>query len=135
MHCDVKPENILLSKNDDIALSDFGIALILQSTLSQSTQDPAGTPAYMAPEQFKGKARPASDQYALAAIVYEWICGKQLFREKTFLKLMDKHLNASPQPLRSIIPTFPEVVEQVVLKALAKNPNDRFKVYKHSAML
>lgn len=127
IHCDVKPENLLLKGNNDIALSDFGIAQIFQSTLSQTTQNPSGTPAYMAPEQFRGKPRPASDQYALGIIVYEWLCGKLPFTGKLYPRLMDKHMNAKPPSLRSIDPTISLAVERVVLKSLAKDPNDRFK--------
>src|SRR5712691_990 len=75
IHRDVKPENMLLGQRDELLLSDFGIALIAQSSSYQSAQEGAGTPAYMAPEQFRGKASPASDQYALAIVVYEWLTG------------------------------------------------------------
>src|SRR5207253_7232981 len=76
IHRDIKPENMLLGRNYEVLLSDFGTALVVQSTGYQSTlQEVVGTVAYMAPEQFQGKARPASDQYALAVVVYEWLCG------------------------------------------------------------
>jgi serine/threonine protein kinase len=71
----MKPENMLLGENGQLLLSDFGIALVAQSTRYQSTQEVVGTAAYMAPEQLQGKPRRASDQYALAIVVYEWICG------------------------------------------------------------
>src|SRR5713101_3349996 len=74
-HRDIKPENLLIGRHQEILLSDFGIALITQTSRSQSMQDVAGTASYMAPEQFQGKPRPASDQYALAVIVYEWLTG------------------------------------------------------------
>src|SRR2546427_195028 len=75
IHRDVKPENMLLGYHDRLLLADFGIALITSSSHSLSTQPVVGTPAYMAPEQFVGKPCPASDQYALAVVVYEWITG------------------------------------------------------------
>ncbi len=75
IHRDVKPENMLLDKGDTIVLSDFGIALMAQSSRYRSTQEVAGTAAYMAPEQFQGKPRRASDQYALGVVVYEWLSG------------------------------------------------------------
>ena len=65
IHRDVKPENMLLGRHGEVLLSDFGIALVAQSSRYQSTQDMAGTMAYMAPEQIQGKPRPASDQYSL----------------------------------------------------------------------
>src|SRR5215471_11641043 len=75
IHRDIKPENMVLGHNNEVLLSDFGVAIILQSTRSQPTMEAAGTVAYMAPEQLRGKPRPASDQYALAAVVYEWLSG------------------------------------------------------------
>src|SRR5437588_12548207 len=79
IHRDVKPENMLVGRRDAVLLSDFGIALIAQSSRYQSTQEVIGTVAYMAPEQIQGKPRRASDQYALGIVVYEWICGDRPF--------------------------------------------------------
>jgi serine/threonine protein kinase len=82
VHRDVKPENMLVGRRNDILLSDFGIALIAQSSRYQSTQDVTGTISYMSPEQIQGKPRPASDQYALGIIVYKWLCGDRPFPYK-----------------------------------------------------
>jgi eukaryotic-like serine/threonine-protein kinase len=71
IHRDIKPENMLLDRDQTLVLSDFGIALMSQSSRSQSLQQVAGTAAYMAPEQFQGHPRRASDQYALGIVVYE----------------------------------------------------------------
>src|SRR5437764_11405809 len=75
IHRDIKPENMLLGRRNEILLSNFGIALVAQSSRYQSTQEMAGTMAYMAPEQIQGKPRPASDQYSLGVVVYEWLSG------------------------------------------------------------
>ena len=80
IHRDVKPQNMLLGSNNEVLLSDFGIALVTQSSSLQSPQDVAGTVAYMAPEQLRGKPRPASDQYALGVVVYEWLSGTRPFK-------------------------------------------------------
>src|SRR2546426_323417 len=68
VHRDIKLENMLLRRNNEVLLSDFGNAVVIQSTLLQQAQDPAGTIAYMAPEQIRAQATPASDQYALGSL-------------------------------------------------------------------
>src|SRR5579884_2122170 len=76
IHRDIKPENLLIGANNEILLSDFGIAADVHSSLTQRVhkmQDIAGTVYYMAPEQIAGEPRPASDQYALGIVVYEWL--------------------------------------------------------------
>jgi len=79
IHRDIKPENMLLGRNDEVLLSDFGIATATQSSRYQHTQEIVGTVAYMAPEQIQGKPHPASDQYALGVVVYEWLSGARPF--------------------------------------------------------
>jgi serine/threonine protein kinase/uncharacterized membrane protein len=125
IHRDIKPENMLLSRKDDILLSDFGIALAAQSSRYQSTQDVVGTVAYMSPEQIQGKPRPASDQYSLGIVVYEWLSGDRPFRG-SFTELCTQHMFASPPPLREKVPSIHPLVEQVVSMALAKDYKQRF---------
>jgi predicted ATPase/serine/threonine protein kinase/DNA-binding CsgD family transcriptional regulator len=125
IHRDIKPENMLLGYHNEILLSDFGLALITQSSRKSQVWDAAGTIAYMAPEQFQGKPRPASDQYALGVVVYEWFCGERPFHG-TSIELYSQHLFAPPPPLREKVPAIPSTVEQVVLKALVKDPKERF---------
>src|SRR5438128_749674 len=71
IHRDIKPENMLLGSNNEVLLSDFGIALVVKTRSYQDKQEVLGTIAYMAPEQLQGRAQPASDQYALGIVVYE----------------------------------------------------------------
>jgi serine/threonine protein kinase len=81
IHRDIKPENMLLGRHDEVLLSDFGIALVAQSSRYQNEEDViGGTAAYMSPEQIQGKSRPASDQYSLAIVVYEWLTGERPFQ-------------------------------------------------------
>ncbi len=126
IHRDVKPENMLVGGRNEILLGDFGIALVAQATRSQRTEDVIGTVAYMAPEQIQGKPRPASDQYSLGIIVYEWLTGNVPFQGSA-LEVYGQHMHVSPGPLREKIPTLSAGVEQVVMQALAKEPHERFK--------
>ena len=125
IHRDIKPENILLGPRKEVLLSDFGIAVISSSSTSQSAATTAGTMAYMAPEQIMGKARAASDQYALGIMIYEWLCGELPF-QGTFLEVCTQHLYAPPPPLSEKGVTVAPALEKVVLKALAKEPAARF---------
>src|SRR2546423_329442 len=79
IHRDVKPDNLLLGRQGEILLSDFGIALLAHSSRSQRTEDIVGTVSYMAPEQIQGHPCQASDQYALGVIAYEWLSGIRPF--------------------------------------------------------
>ena len=127
IHRDVKPENMLVGRREEVLLSDFGIATVAHSTdsLSASGQGTVGTIAYMAPEQIEGHPRVASDQYALGVVVYEWLCGERPF-EGSVTEIIVKHLSMPPPPLRERLPTISAEVEQVVLRALAKEPKERF---------
>ncbi len=125
IHRDIKPENLLLGKQGQVLLADFGIAVVAQSSRSSSGDEVAGTIAYMAPEQLQGKPRPASDQYALAVVVYELLTGARPF-SGSYAELAAQHVLSAPPSLRARVPTLPPIVEDVVLIALAKDPRDRF---------
>src|SRR5258706_2289272 len=75
IHRDIKPENMLLGRSNEVLLSDFGIAILIESSRQQQVQDTAGTIAYMVPEQLRGKPRPASDQYAVGIAILDGLCG------------------------------------------------------------
>ena len=124
IHRDVKPQNILLGKNDELLLSDFGIAVIAHSTRSLGTPNVGGTPPYMAPEQLRGEPHPASDQYALGIITYEWLCGARPFHG-TQAEIIAQHLSTPPPPFKKEL-YIPTAVEDVVRKALAKDWHQRF---------
>lgn len=126
VHRDVKPENILLGPGNTIQLSDFGLAVVAHQTHSLSEQEAIGTTIYMAPEQARGRARPASDQYALGVLVYEWLTGYPPFSGRSTAELVLKHQSSPPPPLgEQGQPVSPDV-EQAVMKALAKDPHRRF---------
>jgi len=125
IHRDVKPENMLIGRHNELLLSDFGIALIVQSSRYQGTQDLAGTIGYMAPEQIQAHPLPSSDQYALGIVVYEWLCGDRPFHG-SFTEIAAKHATAPPPSLREKMPKLSPDVEHVVMTALAKDPQKRF---------
>jgi len=126
IHRDIKPENMLLGPRDDVWLSDFGIAVVAHSTRSLETQNMGGTVPYMAPEQTQGKPRPASDQYGLGIVVYEWLCGKRPFNG-TAVEIAMQHALNPPPSLCEQVATIPPEVEKVVFRALAKDPQQRFE--------
>ncbi|HEY7357102.1 MAG TPA: serine/threonine-protein kinase, partial [Ktedonobacterales bacterium] len=125
VHRDVKPENMLIGPLDDILLSDFGIAVVSQSSRYQTANEMVGTVGYMAPEQIQGHPRPASDQYALGIVVYEWLCGERPFKGSV-TEVATQHLAIAPPPLRAKVPDLSPALEDVVLTALAKDPDQRF---------
>src|SRR5262249_29261496 len=115
IHRDIKPENMLLRADDTLLLSDFGLAKIIERSTLMSMQTQAGTPAYMAPEQHKGFPCFASDQYALAIAVYEWICGTRPFQgSREWLAL--QHVTTPPSSLLDFVPMLSPKIEQVIFK-------------------
>jgi len=129
VHRDLKPANALIDSYGNIFLTDFGIAKLLESASPRLTQTDAimGTPAYISPEQ--AQAQPVdqrSDIYSLGIILYEMVTGRVPFVADTPLAIIFKHIS-DPLPLPSLIkPDIPASIEQVILKALAKDPRDRF---------
>jgi outer membrane protein assembly factor BamB/serine/threonine protein kinase len=137
IHRDVKPENMLLDSDGQLLLSDFGISSIEQSTSTLVTQkrtdlSTVGTVYYMAPEQIQGHPHFASDQYALGVVVYEWLCGARPFTGAA-IAVMYQHVHMPPVPLQAIYPAISPAIEHVVLRALAKDPGQRFATIKDFA--
>jgi serine/threonine protein kinase/RNase P subunit RPR2 len=129
IHRDLKPANALIDSRGNLFLTDFGIAKILEDASPRLTQTDAimGTPAYISPEQAQAqKVDQRSDIYSLGIILYEMVTGRVPFTADTPLAVILKHVS-NPLPLPSTLkPDIPEAIEQVILKALAKNPDDRF---------
>jgi eukaryotic-like serine/threonine-protein kinase len=125
LHQDLKPENILLQADQTILLSDFCFAEKLSTSSISDPQLSISSMPYKAPEQILGQPEKATDQYALGVIVYEWLCGASPF-VGSVREIATQHLEMAPPPLQEKVPGLPPLVEQVVLIALAKDPNDRF---------
>jgi polar amino acid transport system substrate-binding protein len=129
VHCDIKPENMLISQQGDILLSDFGIAAVnpsLPHEKRRAQRGLQGTVDYMAPELFDWHPSPKSDQYALAVVTYEWLCGNVPFGAETLFGLIQQHRQEPPPSLTQRMPTLSPEIEKVVFRALAKNPAARF---------
>jgi serine/threonine protein kinase len=129
VHRDLKPANALIDSQGNLFLTDFGIAKLLESATPRLTQTDAimGTPAYISPEQAQAlQVDQRSDIYSLGIILYEMVTGRVPYVADTPLAVILKHVS-DPMPLPSSIKAdIPEAIEQVLLKALAKNPDDRF---------
>src|SRR5438552_3756039 len=127
---------MILRRNNEVLLTEFGIAIIAQSTRSAQARQPqevAESVIYMAPEQLMGKPRPASDQYALAVVTYEWLSGNPPFTGSV-QQIASQHLSSPPPSLHAEMPWISSTIESIIFKALAKAPQQRFASVQHFAM-
>ncbi len=130
IHQDVKPSNFLIRERQDnegrpdLLLADFGIAKFASATSSMSHSS-RGTPTYMAPEQWAGNPQSASDQYGLAIMAYELLTGRPPFKGGSE-QMMYQHFHVAPTPPSQLNPALSPDVDEVLLRALAKNPTYRF---------
>jgi serine/threonine protein kinase/Tol biopolymer transport system component len=130
VHRDVKPSNILITLSGEPMLSDFGIAKILETegtTNLTGTGVGIGTPEYMAPEQWTGDTSPQSDLYSLGVVLYEMVTGQKPYMADTPAAILLKQANESLRRPRVFVSDLPDRVEKIVLKALAKRPEDRYQ--------
>jgi WD40 repeat protein/tRNA A-37 threonylcarbamoyl transferase component Bud32 len=127
VHLDLKPLNVLRHEDGRLLLSDFGLGHFMnQEVVEGKSSLLLGTPHYMAPEHALGRPEQRSDIYSLGVIAYRLLTGHVPFDGPTPLAILIKQRSEPPPPLRALVPALPETVEQVVLTALAKDPQQRF---------
>jgi hypothetical protein len=128
IHRDIKPQNIMVGDDGVIKLTDFGIARLVSEVNAQSDGMTAGSAAYMAPEQAQGlPLNPTADIYASGVILFEMLTGRLPFNDIDPQTVMKKHISEPPPNPRKINPSIPVDVEAIVLKALSKDPADRYQ--------
>lgn len=126
IHRDIKPGNIMLTPDNDVRIIDFGIALLKDADLSV-IQGIAGSPSYMSPEQVQSmELTKASDLYSLGAVMYEMLTGFRPFRANSLAKLLNQIVYATPPPVHTLRNDVPEELENIVARAMQKEPEKRF---------
>ncbi|ARP71699.1 serine/threonine protein kinase [Streptomyces pluripotens] len=129
VHRDIKPSNIMLTGSDTVKVLDFGIAKAFTETATRITGSGAaiGTPAYLSPEQINGtEIDHRADLYAMGCLLHELLTGTPPFRGESSFAIMHQHLFAAPEPVSRLRPQVPVAVEAVILRALGKDPEERF---------
>ena len=127
VHRDIKPANIMILRDGQVKITDFGIAHMRSTNIRTQTGIVLGSPRYLSPEQVAGKrAEPRSDIFALGVILYEMVSGKAPFTGEDVSSIMFQILHFAPPPPSSLNPAVPEMLDFIVAKALAKSPENRY---------
>jgi len=129
VHCDVKPQNMLVTPDKRLKVTDFGIARALATIHPDEHSDVVwGSPQYFSPEQAAGEPpSPASDVYSLGIVLYEMLSGTLPFTGSTAEELARLHIQADPIPIREYVPDIPSALEEIVMKVLSKEPAARYR--------
>ena len=127
IHRDIKPQNIMLLRDGTLKVADFGIAA-LENEVYENNGQTIGSIHYIAPEQARGNSPDArSDIYSLGVVMYEMLTGRLPYTGNTLAEIAVKHMNAKPEPPRSILPSIPEELERITLKAMSADISARYQ--------
>jgi serine/threonine-protein kinase len=128
VHCDVKPQNMIVTPDGRLKVTDFGIARAVSQSVPQNVETVWGTPHYFSPEQAAGEPpTPASDVYSLGVVMYEMLSGRLPFEADNHTDLAMQHLRDEPPPLTALNPAVPIQIEQIVNRVMAKEPSARYR--------
>jgi len=134
IHCDIKPQNVLVTKEGQAKVTDFGIARALSASGITESETVWGSPLYFAPEQASGKPpTPASDVYSIGVVLYEMLAGVPPFQADNPTALALMHMQEDPPPLAIYAPQTPARLEQIIFKVMSKEPKDRYRIADHLA--
>ena len=127
IHRDIKPQNIMILSNGMIKITDFGVATALNSTQLTQTNSVMGTVHYLPPEQANGKGSTVrSDIYSMGIMMYELLTGLVPYKGESAVEIALKHLREPLPSVRKVDPTIPQSIENVIIRATAKNPKNRY---------
>jgi tRNA A-37 threonylcarbamoyl transferase component Bud32 len=136
IHCDVKPQNILITTDGRLKVTDFGIARALTSAPVVEGGEVWGTPDYLSPEQAAGeRLGPSSDVYSIGVVMYEMLTGVLPFKAESGMAMALKHLREEPTPVNELNPRVPPGLARIVHKVLAKEPSARYRTASQLAQI
>ncbi|MBS3810320.1 MAG: Stk1 family PASTA domain-containing Ser/Thr kinase [Halanaerobiales bacterium] len=126
IHCDIKPHNILITENNKVKVTDFGIARAVSTSTMTITDTVMGSAHYFSPEQAQGQEiNTYSDIYSIGVVLYEMITGEVPFKGESPISVALKHIQNEPKELKEVLPSIPEKVNELIMKTLAKDPEKR----------